>query len=81
LWIKQGGEETLYSYKQEKEIPQSHIDFFNDLPIYMITEQNELIIHGGIPYKVYKHSINNNKDLKSSLLNYIHDKEVISSML
>jgi len=51
------------------------------LPIYIITEQNELIIHGGIPYKVYKHSINNNKDLKSSLLNYIHDKEVTSSML
>lgn len=80
LWIKQGGKETLQSYKQKKQVPQSHIDFFNDLPIYIITEQNELIIHGGIPYKVYKHSTNNNKDLKSSLLYYIHDKEVITDM-
>jgi serine/threonine protein phosphatase 1 len=52
IWLTQGGENTIKSYKQfNMNIPVTHQDFFNKAIFYYI-EDNMLFVHGGYdPHK------------------------------
>ena len=50
IWINQGGQATLDSYK-DKIIPEEHYDFFRHLHNYYVDDQNRGFVHGGFVSK------------------------------
>jgi len=48
IWLKHGGKGTIESYQffSDKE-KQEHIQFFEKMPFYHVSKQNDLFIHAG----------------------------------
>lgn len=48
LWLKSGGRASIESYKALSSIERSiHIQFFQNMPSYLVDEQNRLFVHAG----------------------------------
>lgn len=48
IWLQHGGQNTLESYSTiDEEWKQKHIAFFESMPFYHISENNDLFIHAG----------------------------------
>lgn len=48
IWLKHGGKESIYSYKQiDVEDYHKHLTFFEKMPLYHIDSENRLFIHAG----------------------------------
>jgi serine/threonine protein phosphatase 1 len=48
VWLQHGGKETVESYNSfSKEQKRAHLNFFEDMDLYHIDDQNRLFIHAG----------------------------------
>lgn len=47
-WYQQGGDATVRSYGTVDDVPQSHINFFDNAYTYITDHENRLFVHGGM---------------------------------
>jgi len=47
MWVHQGGEATLYSYQNNPELVDKHLEFFDKALLYYIDEENRMFLHAG----------------------------------
>ncbi len=49
VWKYNGGKKTIRSYGSNPEnVPASHIELLKNAPLYYLTDDNKLFVHGGI---------------------------------
>ena len=48
VWYMHGGKETIESYSSfSKQDKKAHLDFFENMPLYYLDEENRLFLHAG----------------------------------
>lgn len=68
VWLSHGGQETIASYatlSQDKR--QEHLEFFQNMPLYYIDDNQRLFIHAGF---TSMHGVNNEIDMT----NFYYDR-------
>lgn len=71
LWLKQGGRETIASYRQTG-VPESHLQFLDEAHLYLL-EDNKLFVHAGI--KFYQSLQSQNREI------FLWDRELVHTAL
>ncbi|MBN2175005.1 MAG: metallophosphoesterase [Bacteroidales bacterium] len=52
IWLNQGGQKTIQSYENHKNLIESHLTFLEQAVLYYRDENNRLFVHGGFAWDI-----------------------------
>ncbi|MET2984068.1 metallophosphoesterase family protein [Aureibaculum conchae] len=74
-WTSQGGAITMNAYKENPELKEKHIEFFEKARLYFIDTDSRLFVHGGYNPRIPFQQQKNNKET------LIWDRSLISTAM